>query len=71
MPLWERGYDVSLTIAADPESLTKQFEIDMMGNRKPLKVTEALVSLSQSTFCLNSSSHRSGRNGGSSHRRGR
>lgn len=44
-----------LTIVEGPESLTKKFEIDMMGTRKSLKVTEALLfSFSQSTFYLNS-----------------
>lgn len=40
-----------LTIVEGPGSLTKEFEIDMVGARKPLKVTEALlVSFSQELF---------------------
>lgn len=50
---WEKN--MCLTIVEGPESLTKEFEIDMMGTRKSLKVTEALLfSFSQSTFYLNS-----------------
>lgn len=36
-----REKDLCLTIVEGPESLTKEFEIDMVGTRKPLKVTEA------------------------------
>lgn len=50
---WEKN--MCLTIVEGPESLTKEFEIDMMGTRKSLKVTEALLfSFSQSTFYVNS-----------------
>jgi hypothetical protein len=43
--------DACLVIAEGPENLTKDLEIDIMGTRKPPKVTEALlVSFSQEHF---------------------
>lgn len=46
---------IVVVVGGGPESLTKEFEIDMLGTRTPLKVTEALLlSFSQSTFYLNS-----------------
>lgn len=43
--------DMQLTIGEGPESLTNESEIDMVGTRKPLKVTEPLlVSCSQEPF---------------------
>lgn len=38
---WKK--DVCLTIVEGPGSLTKEFEIDVVGSRKPLKVTKALL----------------------------
>lgn len=46
--------DMCLTIAEGPESLTREFEIDMMGTRKPLKANEAFsVVLTEHFFYLN------------------